>query len=489
MERRRFSSSERIKETDETDEDSLKEFVKEFSRRYEMEQKIKRALEELDSSETRLASVTESTEKEVTVDEIRNDIHRMYFQERMTHSEIAEKLGYRSTKSIQQVFREEGWEARSGKMTDIEDEVHRLYFDEGLSQREVAEELGLKSVKAIRRVFEEQGWETRPKRDLDSEKQVQELYFDEELTQSEVAEELGMSTRWVQDVFRRNEWEARSRKIEDIEDDISRLYFEEKHTQKEVAKELNLSKDTVLRVFQEMDWESRAPRRGVTMRKFESEEERVEAKREHRRATYERIKELREDIFGSKCEICSVDSESRKHFIHKKDGSEHDDINLWSLRDLQKIDPNEWQRLCTACHRGSHWINDELGMEWDEIESFRQSSLKDSEMKHQDPEETITLDKTRMNFEKENLSIEDMRRELFGNKCSICNQIKSERGLVIHNKAGIPHHRHFLWSNENLNSIDPEEWVALCRKCHRNVHWSMNELGFSWESIESRLVE
>jgi len=480
MERRRFSRPERIRETKETDESELERFATEFAKKLEIKRKMKGALEKLESEKEPEPETKQAAET--------RDIQRMYFKEGMTHSEIADKLGYKSTKPIQRVFREKEWEARAGKATDIEGDVHRLYFDEGLSQREVAEELGLKSVKPVRRVFEEQGWETRPKRDLDLEKQVQDLYFDEKLTQSEVAEELGMSRKWVQEVFKRNEWEARSRKIEGIEDDVFEMYFEEKLTQEEVATELNLSKDTILRVFQEMDWESREPRRGVTMRTFETEEERIEARREHRRATYEKIKELREDLFRSECKLC-VDSESRKTFIHRKDGSEHEDINLWSLRDLREIDPDEWQRLCTACHRGSHWTMDELGMEWNEIESLRKSSLVDSRMGNQNPEGTITLDENRMNFENENLSVEDMRRDLFGTECSVCSQTEGEKGLIIHNKAGLPHDRHFLWTKENLNSIDPEEWVALCRKCHRHTHWSMNELGFSWESIESRLAE
>ncbi|MFX0056195.1 MAG: sigma factor-like helix-turn-helix DNA-binding protein, partial [Candidatus Hermodarchaeota archaeon] len=445
MERRRFSRIERIKETEEVDEIKAEEIAKEIAREFEMERRIKRALEKLESSEA------QSELEKDAADETREDILRMYFEEGLTHSEIADKLGHKSTKPIQRVFREEGWEARAGKVTDIEDDVHRLYFDEGLSQKEVADKLGLKSVKAVRRIFEEQGWETRPKRNLELEEEAHQLYFDEELTQSEVAEKLRMSTKWVQDVFKRNEWEVRSRKMDGIEDDIFHLYFEEKLTQEEVAKEMGISKDTVLRVFEEMDWESRGPRRGITMRTFEADEERIEARREHRHATYEKIKELREELFGSECRFCGIDSESRKSFIHRKDGSEHEGINLWSLRDLQQIDPEEWQRLCTACHRGSHWTIDELGMEWSEIESLRKSTLENLEMKNHDFHGKITLDRNRMNFETENLSVEEMRRELFGNECSVCNHI--EKRIIIHNKAGLPHNRHFLWTKENLNSI------------------------------------
>ncbi len=472
MERRRLSQSERLKETDSR---KLEEISKEIAGKFKVYLKTKRALEDSKSSEI-----------EKTVDETRKDIHRMYFKEGMTHSEIAKSLGYKSTKSIQRVFREEGWTAKSGKVEGIEDDIHRLYFDEGFSQREVAEELGLKSMKAIRRIFNEQGWETRPKRDLELEKQVRELYFQKELTQSEVADGLGKSERWVQDVFRRNDWEARSKRIEGIEDDIFQKYFEEEFTQEQVANELNLSKDTVLRVFQEMEWESRAPRRGITMRTFETEEERTEAKREHKRITYEKIKDLRENLFGSGCKICHADSEIRKLFVHKRDGSKHPEINLWSLRDLQKINTDEWQRLCTACHRGSHWIMNELDIEGTEIQSFG-LSLEDTVDPILKAEGKITLDRNRMNFENEVISIEDMRRKLFGTECSICTKIKDEVSLIIHNKAGLPHHRHFLWSRENLNSINPDEWVALCRKCHRNVHWSMSELGFDWDYIEHRI--
>lgn len=31
----------------------------------------------------------------------------------------------------------------------------------------------------------------------------------------------------------------------------------------------------------------------------------------------------------------------------------------------------------------------------------------------------------------------------------------------------------------------PDEWAALCQKCHRYVHWAEGNLGLEWDDMRS----
>jgi len=71
-----------------------------------------------------------------------------------------------------------------------------------------------------------------------------------------------------------------------------------------------------------------------------------------------------------------------------------------------------------------------------------------------------------------------------GNRCRICEY--PER-LCIHHKNGEPHPVLTLLSWDSLNEININEYVVLCHKCHSHVHWCMNTLNISWESIAKML--
>ena len=35
-----------------------------------------------------------------------------------------------------------------------------------------------------------------------------------------------------------------------------------------------------------------------------------------------------------------------------------------------------------------------------------------------------------------------------------------------------------------FRTLNPDEWVSLCQKEHRHVHWAMEKLNLSWEDFE-----
>ena len=80
--------------------------------------------------------------------------------------------------------------------------------------------------------------------------------------------------------------------------------------------------------------------------------------------------------------------------------------------------------------------------------------------------------------------IKDLRDKIFGTECKICGKT---RDLVIHKKDGMEHDRDFLWRKGNLESVNPNEWVALCISCHRGTHWMMQTYRYEWDDIESHL--
>jgi len=69
--------------------------------------------------------------------------------------------------------------------------------------------------------------------------------------------------------------------------------------------------------------------------------------------------------------------------------------------------------------------------------------------------------------------------EVFGTKCFFCENRKK---LTLHNKKG---ERHPTWLTARLALRNPIEWVRLCHKCHRGVHFCMEAMGMDWEEIET----
>ncbi len=135
--------------------------------------------------------------------------------------------------------------------------------------------------------------------------------------------------------------EYRRKKLDGLEKKIHRLYYDDRLTQHKIAKRFGVGEATLSRFFQQQGWTSRFERRGLPKRKFESDDERREASIERRQETQRRLRELRISIFGTKCDICDIETkgERRKLAIHRKDGSEHHKEVLWrkGLYDDDKI--------------------------------------------------------------------------------------------------------------------------------------------------------
>jgi hypothetical protein len=71
-------------------------------------------------------------------------------------------------------------------------------------------------------------------------------------------------------------------------------------------------------------------------------------------------------------------------------------------------------------------------------------------------------------------------QDYFGLNCQICGKPKHNELFDLHQKYGMPHkkRRHQIYEQK-------EDFILLCKPCHRAVHWAMNYLHLSWEEIIS----
>ena len=139
--------------------------------------------------------------------------------------------------------------------------------------------------------------------------------------------------------------------------------------------------------------------------------------------------------------------------------------------------------LCVECHRGIHWIYEHQGTEWKDIKQY-QKNLDTQLSKARQPYDLSDEQReTKNNRSDENETVRELRKRMFGEECSICGV--DDRILVIHRKDGRPHKSNFLMKRENLEALDTDEWVSLCQKCHKYVHWAEEKLGLSWDDFET----
>ncbi len=391
-------------------------------------------------------------------------VYKMYFIECKTQREIADVLGFKSTQPVRRIFREMGWKTRYSTKRLVrreeinDDEVRLLYFKVGLTQRKIAQKLRT-SLPTIRRIFFERGWQVRGRRSdiktnrrsgskplrgdiLDIEKEVYRLYFDEGLSQVKIALKLGYrSDRPIRRIFTKNGWLVR-----------------------------------------------RSTGLGTKKRVFESEEERQVATREHKKQTERRITDLRNQLFGTKCRICGCIKEERKIAIHKKDGKAHNENHLWRIIILESIDSDEWVALCIACHRGVHWLMKTYNLTWNEIESLLKKMKKPARKKQDSlelPDDTVPSSeqyKTIKSLFNGNSS--ELRKQIFGDDCHFCGSNFNERRLVLHRKDGITHNSKLIEYEKHFRTLDPNEWVSLCQKCHRYIHWAMDTFNMTWSDLK-----
>ena len=127
------------------------------------------------------------------------------------------------------------------------------------------------------------------------------------------------------------------------------------------------------------------------------------------------------------------------------------------------------------------------GVKWDKVSSFisNKRHIKPEELEPLNlPDKDVLSSKRYLELKKSEEKIENLGRALFGENCYFCGVHYSEKRIVTHRKDGRPHNRKMLESEMYLRTLNPDEWVSLCNKCHRYVHWARDKLHIEWEDLD-----
>lgn len=70
--------------------------------------------------------------------------------------------------------------------------------------------------------------------------------------------------------------------------------------------------------------------------------------------------------------------------------------------------------------------------------------------------------------------------------CLFCGY---DKRLICHRKDGNSHEKlSSLGLRALKNELEIGEYVRVCFKCHKAIHWCMDNLGMRWEDIEKYMV-
>jgi AraC-like DNA-binding protein len=215
-------------------------------------------------------------------------------------------------------------------------------------------------------IFDEQGWERRsrhsPKFEVNPE-DVFKMYFEEKKTMKEIAESYGYKSGGpITAIFREQGWNTRRMETVDLDIDanyVRELYFEQELSLEEVGRRIGKTRYALKKLFEKMEWKLR----GSTC---ESIEEREKRKRAAQQKHQEKVRELKEEIFGTECEICGEE----RGIIHRKDGQRHSIYLTNSLKGLRSLNPDKWAPVCKPCHLDVHALMRVKTFEWNSIKKF-----------------------------------------------------------------------------------------------------------------------
>ncbi|TFG33906.1 hypothetical protein EU527_06260 [Candidatus Thorarchaeota archaeon] len=327
------------------------------------------------------------------------------------------------------------------------EEVRRLYLEDGLSLKKIGDKYGFKSGKPIKRILKAKGIEIRPVGfqaiEIDPE-EAYRLYFDEKWDLKDVAAHFGCKTTTsLRRVFEEHGWKTRYQetyeKVIDPEE-VFRLYNEEGLSLRKIGEHFGVSYHPIRQIFKEHD-------------KPYGQEIQIDP---------EIIRFLYFEKRLPKDEVCNRLGISKKPFdrILEEQGWDARPVGFQSL----EIDLDEFKRL---------YYDEELTL--DDISKQLEVSIT-----------TLCRFREEHGLEiRDKASIRELRDRIFGKMCVTCGKPRA----VIHKKDGVPHPVEILWRKKDLLTLNPEDWAALCKPCHRITHSLMKNYRCEWSKIEIALKE
>ena len=334
------------------------------------------------------------------------------------------------------------------------EDVRKLYIEDGLSLKKIGEQFGFKSGTPIKRILEAAGEEIRPvgfqvSKEIDPD-EVYRLYFEEGWNLKDVVAHFDCkSSDPIHRVFKEHGWKTRqqvSYQKEIDPEEVFRLYNEEGLSHRKIGEHFGVSDGPIRRIFKE---------HGMPYDRFRTIQDKTQINPEDLHYFYFELGLSKE----ATCEALGI---SKRPFdrILKENG--------WEARPIgfQKIEINidEFKRLYYEEGLHLYEIAKLLGVSNGTLRRFRKEHKMET---------------------RENPTIIELRDSLFGTDCEICGKPKK----FIHRKDGQFHPTEILWNRKKLLKLNLDDWVALCRPCHRLTHSLMRNFGCEWDEIEKTLKE
>ena len=333
---------------------------------------------------------------------------------------------------------------KTGEVIDPE-EVVRKYLKDEMSLKKIGADYGYKSGKPIKRILETEGVEIRPvgfqEITIDPD-EAYRLYFEEKWDLKDVAAHFGCkSADPIHRVFEEYGWKTRqqiSYQKEIDPEEVFRLYNEEGLSHRKIGEIFGVSDGPIRRIFKE---------HGMPY----GQEIQVDSKELHY---------LYFELGLSKEETCEALGISKKPFdrILREQG--------WDARSAGfqpiEIDIDEFKKL---------YYEEELNLK----EIAKHFEVSESTLRRFRKENDLKI--------RDKPTIRELRNNLFGTECAICEKPRK----FIHKKDGEPHPSEILWRTQFLLTLNPDDWVALCRSCHRITHSLMRNYQSEWYEIELAL--
>jgi transposase len=341
------------------------------------------------------------------------------------------------------------------------------------------------------------GTEVRMYKDIDIDN-LEWLYHEEGLSQRALADHFDVGRKVIQDIFRKFEIDARSvgfQKIDLDADEVYDLYFNKGWTLREMAQHFQCeSTDPILRVMDENGWKTKYQQSLEIVGRIDPEE--VYELYHQEGYSIKKIGEIYGVSYGPILRIFKENNWDYGQEIHV---DLEQFYHLYFEQGLSKEETGERlgvsrKVIDRVLDEHEEWEARPAGFQSAEIDLDEFKRLYyDEEMLLEDMAKRFEVsERTIVRFRKEHdlrvrdrATIRSLRDSLFGTECVFCGRKRK----FIHRKDGAPHPSEILWRREDLLALDPDDWAALCRPCHRLTHSLMRNYGCEWSEIEETLMK
>ncbi len=294
--------------------------------------------------------------------------------------------------------------------------------------------------------------------------EVYELYFKTGLTLLEVAKRFGFKSQTpIRRIFQEQGWESRHKwRILDSEQ-VYKLYFEDRLSLHETAKRMGVkSIYPIICIFEANGWKAR-----------NSKSHRVDIDPDdvHRLYFDEGLTMIEIAIRYGYATCGRISRIFKEQGWNPLRSDVVDDVDFDEVHRLYFDEKQPLAEVCRRLDKTVYTINKVFRiMNWEKraqaypTEAEREIGKKAAWKRHHE-------------------KLVNLRDEIFDTDCAICGEPRQ----IIHKKDGENHSPYLLWSIQGLKSLNPDEWAAVCKGCHLNVHALMRVKTFEWNEIVSIL--